>query len=384
MILISISGFFSQAPEAINYQAIVRDGAGLVLPNQSVGIQISILQGSATGTTVYQETFTPTTNTFGLVNMQIGTGAVQTGAFNTIDWGNGPFFIETAVDVTGGSNYVTISTTQFMSVPYALHAKTVDTTYLNNAINTISTDNQNITGSSINGMDLIIGIENGTSDTVDLSSLTDADADSTNEIQTLSLSNDTLYLSDGNGVYLGNLSGSASSSNNHGYINLISDSSIIFLNNTLVEITMKGGNGGDGGDRCNNNHTGGDGGSGIGIRVLLNIVAGDTLNLKLGINGADGCNCCVVNNSCADSGADGQDGTDAILSINDSNFSSPILTAGGGSGGQGAYLAWMGSCTVVSISSGSNGTLQTGPSYNNSGCFVFETLGGGGGTTVRW
>ena len=78
--------------------------------------------------------------------MQIGTGAVQIGTFNTIDWGNGPYFIETAVDVTGGTAYVSISTTQFMSVPYALHAKTVDTTYLNNAINTISTDDQNITG----------------------------------------------------------------------------------------------------------------------------------------------------------------------------------------------------------------------------------------------
>ena len=185
----------SQAPEAVNYQAVVRDGAGAIVANQNVGIQLSVLQGSLFGTTVYQETFTPTTNTFGLVNMQIGTGSVQTGAFNTIDWGNGPYFIETAVDVTGGTNYVTISTTQFMSVPYALHSKTVDTTFLNNAINSVSTDNQNITGSSINGTDLIIGIENGTSDTVDLSSLTDADADSTNEIQSLSLVNDTLYLS---------------------------------------------------------------------------------------------------------------------------------------------------------------------------------------------
>jgi trimeric autotransporter adhesin len=205
--LLIYSGVYSQAPEAVNYQAVVRDGAGAIVANQNVGIQLSVLQGSLFGTTVYQETFNPTTNTFGLVNIQIGTGTAQTGAFNTIDWGSGPYFIETAVDVTGGTNYVTISTTQFMSVPYALHAKTVDTTYLNNVINSVSTDDQNITGSLINGTDLIIGIENGTSDTVDLSSLTDADADSTNELQALSLSNDTLYLSDGNGVYIGGVSG---------------------------------------------------------------------------------------------------------------------------------------------------------------------------------
>ena len=142
--LLICSGIHSQAPEAINYQAVVRDGAGAIVANQNVGIQLSVLQGSATGTAVYQETFTPTTNTFGLVNMQIGNGAVQTGTFNTIVWGNGPYFIETAVDITGGTNYVSISTTQFMSVPYALHAKTVDTTFLNNVINSVSTDNQNL------------------------------------------------------------------------------------------------------------------------------------------------------------------------------------------------------------------------------------------------
>ena len=226
--LLIYSGVHSQAPEAINYQAVVRDGAGAIVANQNVGIQLSVLQGSATGTAVYQETFTPTTNTFGLVNIQIGTGTAQTGVFNTIDWGNGPYFIETAVDVTGGTAYVTISTTQFMSVPYALHAKTVDTTYLNNAISTISTDDQNITGSSINGTDLIIGIENGTSDTVDLSSLTDADADSTNELQALSLSNDTLYLSNGNSVYLGNFNSGSTSTLNGNIINSFSIPSYLY------------------------------------------------------------------------------------------------------------------------------------------------------------
>ena len=201
--------FFSQAPEAINYQAIVRDGAGAIIPNQSVGIQLSILQGSAAGTTVFQERFTPTTNAFGLVTMQIGTGTPLTGSFSSIDWGLGPYFIETAVDVTGGTNYVVISTTQFMSVPYALHAKTIDTTFLNNAINTVSSDDQNISGSSLNGTDLTIGIENGNSETVDLSALQDgvddADNDPTNELQALSLSGDTLYLTNGNNVYLGSL-----------------------------------------------------------------------------------------------------------------------------------------------------------------------------------
>ena len=290
-------GVYAQAPEAINYQAVVRDGTGAIVANQNVGIQLSVLQGSATGITVYQETFSPTTNTFGLVTMQIGTGTTQTGSFNTIDWGSGPYFIETAVDVTGGTNYVSISTTQFMSVPYALHSKTVDTTFLNNAINSVSTDDQNITGSMINGTDLIIGIENGTSDTVDLSSLTDADADSTNELQALSLSADTLFLTNGNSVYLGNLSGFSSGGNSgvefidSGSGSFTVPSGVTFL---IVELYGGGGGGGNGG-YCGSSGScvssgGGGGGSGGFRKATVPVSQGQVYNYIIGVGGLGGNN----------------------------------------------------------------------------------------------
>ena len=114
---------FTQAPEGINYQALIRDASGVVIANQNVGIQIAVLQGSAGGSAVYKETFSPTTNDFGLVNLQIGGGTPTLGVFSNIDWSNGTYFAETAVDVNGGTSYVVISTTQFMSVPYALYAK---------------------------------------------------------------------------------------------------------------------------------------------------------------------------------------------------------------------------------------------------------------------
>ena len=115
--------FLAQAPESMNYQAVIRDGSGDLVASQQVGLRIKILQGSATGSSVYEETYSPTTNAFGLVNLQLGTGTVQSGTFSSIDWGNGPYFVETAADVSGGTSYVTLSTTQFMSVPYALYAK---------------------------------------------------------------------------------------------------------------------------------------------------------------------------------------------------------------------------------------------------------------------
>ena len=111
------------APESMNYQAVIRDGSGNIVANQSVGIRIDILQGSATGTSVYQETFTPTTNAYGSIAIQIGSGTVISGTFSTIDWGAYSYYVETAVDIAGGTNYSEISTTQFVSVPYALYAK---------------------------------------------------------------------------------------------------------------------------------------------------------------------------------------------------------------------------------------------------------------------
>ena len=114
---------FGQAPEGFKYQAVVRDAGNLILNNQAVGMQLTIQQGSVGGTAVYTETFTPTTNGYGLVNLEIGSGTT-TDDFTTIDWANGPFFMETAVDVTGGTSYAVMGTSQLMSVPYALYAKT--------------------------------------------------------------------------------------------------------------------------------------------------------------------------------------------------------------------------------------------------------------------
>ena len=114
---------FGQAPESFNYQAVIRDAGGLILNNQSVGLKLTIQLGSIGGPAVYTETFASTTNDYGIVNLQIGTGT-STDDFTIIDWANGPFFMETAVDVSGGTNYSVMGTSQLMSVPYALYAKT--------------------------------------------------------------------------------------------------------------------------------------------------------------------------------------------------------------------------------------------------------------------
>jgi hypothetical protein len=110
----------------MSYQAVIRDASSTLITNQVVGIRISILQGSESGTLVYEETNAPTTNTNGLISLTIGNGTVISGDFETIDWANGPYFIQTETDITGGSNYTISGTSQLLSVPYALHAKTAE------------------------------------------------------------------------------------------------------------------------------------------------------------------------------------------------------------------------------------------------------------------
>jgi len=113
---------FSQFPQMISYQAVVRDVNQVLVTNQLIGMQISILQGSPNGTLVYIETQSPTTNINGLISTQIG-GSPE---FVLIDWTDGPYFIQTELDPNGGTNYSITSTTQLMSVPYALHANTAE------------------------------------------------------------------------------------------------------------------------------------------------------------------------------------------------------------------------------------------------------------------
>jgi hypothetical protein len=120
--LLMIASVFAQAPNKMSYQAVVRNSSNALVTNSVVGMQISILQGTSSGTEVYVETQTPTTNANGLASIEIGGGTVVLGNFSSIDWANGPFFIQSEIDPLGGSNYTITGTTQLLSVPYALYA----------------------------------------------------------------------------------------------------------------------------------------------------------------------------------------------------------------------------------------------------------------------
>ncbi len=150
----------AQAQQGINYQAVARDASGTMFENQNISVRFSILKDSPAGTVVYSETQSTTTNKYGLFTLAIGDGNALSGNFSQIDWNGGSMYLKVDIDATGGSNYTTIGTTQFMSVPFAFYA-----------------------AKSGNG-----GSQN------------DFDTDSTNELQALSLNGNQLSLSKGGGT----------------------------------------------------------------------------------------------------------------------------------------------------------------------------------------
>jgi hypothetical protein len=242
--LIFATVLFAQAPQAFKYQAVARDNSGNLIANQSVGFRISVLQNSPTGTSVYSETHTVASNNLGLVNLDLGAGNPVSGTFSTINWGSGNYFVKVELDVTGGSNYLFMGTSQLLSVPYALHAQTANSIANDSDAQTLTINGSTLSISNGNSVTLPsgstaytagsgIGINgnvisntapnqvvsltgngattvSGTYPNFVISStdnINDADANPSNELQTLTLNGNTLSISSGNSVILSSGSG---------------------------------------------------------------------------------------------------------------------------------------------------------------------------------
>ncbi len=117
----------AQSPQKVAYQMVVRNASGELVKESTVGVRISILQGSAEGSAVYVETHAPQSNINGLVSLAVGGGTPLENTFADIDWASGPYFLKAETDLAGGSSYSISGITEILSVPYALHVKTAET-----------------------------------------------------------------------------------------------------------------------------------------------------------------------------------------------------------------------------------------------------------------
>jgi hypothetical protein len=127
LLLFSLVAKAQTPPNAFNYSAVARNAAGQPIATTTIGIQITILKTSPAGVSQYSENHFVNTDTYGLFNLVIGTGAVQSGSMATIDWSNDNYYLKVGMDATGGTNFLTMGTTQLLSVPYALYAKSAGT-----------------------------------------------------------------------------------------------------------------------------------------------------------------------------------------------------------------------------------------------------------------
>ncbi len=125
MLLMLVCKLYAQTPEGVNYQAIIKDNFGNPITSTAIALQFVIHQGSATGTAVYTETQNVTTTDVGLATVALGQGTT-TDDFSAIAWSVDSYFLELAVDVSGGTSYTSLGTQQLLSVPYALHASTAE------------------------------------------------------------------------------------------------------------------------------------------------------------------------------------------------------------------------------------------------------------------
>lgn len=127
----------AQVPQQINYQAVIRNTTGAPVTNQAISLKFTFYANAANGTIEYSETQSVTTNSFGLVNLQIGTGTPVAGSWSAIDWKGAIQFLGVAADLTGGNTYTELSNSKLSSVPYAIQAE-------HSADNKWTTDGQDI------------------------------------------------------------------------------------------------------------------------------------------------------------------------------------------------------------------------------------------------
>lgn len=112
---------------SMNYQGVARDVNGNPIPNQTIGLRITIPFALSFA---YIETQTVTTNAHGVFSILIGQGTPVGGiypSFEAIDWNNALFWgIQVEVDPAGGTSYTAMVSGSLVMVPFAGRARTAD------------------------------------------------------------------------------------------------------------------------------------------------------------------------------------------------------------------------------------------------------------------
>jgi hypothetical protein len=211
LLFVSIFAFGQTVPQGINYQAIALDQMGQPVPGHDIvgrpiddaeiGVRLTILENSPTGTLLYQEEHEVLTDLYGMFNLVIGQGLqVSPDPFSSIDW-IGDKYLKVELSIENNGSFTLAAVQQLMSVPYAFLAENAMVAQTAIDVDDADADPTNeIQGLSLSNDTLYLS--NGGFVVLPTDQVNDADDDPTNEIQGLSISNDTIYLSNGGFVTL--------------------------------------------------------------------------------------------------------------------------------------------------------------------------------------
>lgn len=305
----------AQLPHLFKYQGLARDSSGNPISNDTIALRISIHQGTPVGTVVYQETHLPITNEFGSFNINIGGGTVVTGNFSTIPWGRYNFFQEVEMDVTGGVSFVSMGTSQYLSVPYSLAAdsarKGIAPFFVQNNLNGNDTSSVAIIAIANGSAPAIFSKNNGSGESLSIEGKSSFNGDV--EI------NGTLNV---NGTQLIGFS----------HFQVFNSSGTFTVpagvTKVMIELWGAGGGGAGGGGGSPTliayGDTGGGGGGGGYVKDITVVTPGDVITVVIGNGGNHG-----LGGIGGGVGANGTDGG------NGGNSSFGTIIAGGGDGGIG-------------------------------------------------
>lgn len=183
-----------EVPQSFTYQAIVRDAQGQPMSNQSISLNIELLEGGPNGNTIYSEQHpNQMTNQFGLFAVEIGKGN-SGDDFQEINWQQADFYIKTGID--SGNGFDLIGTFPILSVPYALLAQRA---VEDNVIDGDANPENELQELSFDENTQELSLSKGKNVVTIPIQASDNDGDPQNEIQELSLDNNTLSLTNGGG-----------------------------------------------------------------------------------------------------------------------------------------------------------------------------------------
>jgi hypothetical protein len=416
-------------PNGMLYQAVARDASGNLAVKRTIYVQTTILKGSATGTVMYSDEHKVISNADAMFTVVVGQGKFLTGVYSKlieIPWGSDKYFFNVKMCVapslpgTGWKMiYSDMGTSQFWSVPYSLFsAKSADSLALNingtqrqlklgsyTPIAFSVADDDSVSNNEIQQISRIgdtlylsrgggyVIITDNDKQQLNLSpskgsiSLTNGgsiqlpDSSSTNELQSLSLSNDTLFISKGNSIKLGFSQSGTSGTNFNTRLGFASSTTWTCpAGVTKITVELWGASGGGGGGSyarymggieygCKgslNIYSGGNGGiggSGGYNRAVLTVTPGTTYNISIGLAGAGGF------------GGDHVYLKAGVGSAGGKTSFSNLLSADGGAGGvggesKGGTCSGCGSC--INGVAGTNGTVSN---YSVSNVVYVQGIG---------